>query len=38
MDPKIDNWGHNGGLLTGILVGLATNEVLESSDRDKGNL
>lgn len=32
-DPKIDNWGHLGGLITGIFAGIAITENLDADAR-----
>ena len=32
-DEKVDNWGHLGGLVTGIIAGFAISEALDARDR-----
>ena len=34
-DSHVDNWGHLGGLITGIIAGFAITEALDVSDRNK---
>jgi hypothetical protein len=34
-DPKIDNWGHLGGGITGIFASIAITEYLDWKGRDK---
>ena len=33
-DSKVDNWGHLGGLVTGILAGLAICEFMDQSAKN----
>lgn len=35
-DSHVDNWGHLGGLITGILAGLALTEQYDAAARAKG--
>lgn len=35
-DEKVDNWGHLGGLITGILCGFAIEEAKDAIDKHKG--
>jgi len=34
-DPKVDNWGHLGGGITGIFAGIAISEDLDADARNK---
>jgi rhomboid protease GluP len=34
-DPKVDNWGHLGGLITGIFAGFAISEWFDAEARSK---
>lgn len=34
-DPKIDNWGHLGGFITGIFANIAIQENLDKDARNK---
>ena len=34
-DPKVDNWGHLGGLITGIFAGFAIAEWFDAEARSK---
>lgn len=36
-DDHVDNWGHLGGLITGIIAGFAITEALDASDRNLPN-
>lgn len=36
-DSHVDNWGHLGGLITGIFAGHAITEALDAIDRGKEN-
>jgi membrane associated rhomboid family serine protease len=37
-DKKIDNWGHLGGLITGILAGLAITEQYDAEARNEDRI
>jgi len=36
-DDHVDNWGHLGGLITGIIAGFAITEALDARDRGKSD-
>lgn len=38
QDTKVDNWGHLGGLITGIFAGLAITEFQDSTARGKNRI
>eukprot|EP00356_Strombidium_inclinatum_P005477 CAMPEP_0170488648 /NCGR_PEP_ID=MMETSP0208-20121228/7148_1 /TAXON_ID=197538 /ORGANISM="Strombidium inclinatum, Strain S3" /LENGTH=88 /DNA_ID=CAMNT_0010763279 /DNA_START=631 /DNA_END=897 /DNA_ORIENTATION=- len=35
-DPTVDNWGHLGGLITGIFAGFSIAEIYDMEARSKG--